>query len=403
MLESLIQEIGKRLEEGLCVELPDGRVLGSGNCKVKVKDKNVILNILKDPEMGFGEAYMKGAIEIDGDIERFLVACFNYLEENKQEKNFRNSLFRNILKYTGLLKFTEEKEVRSHYDLGNDFYKLWLDDSMTYSCAFFTDAHQSLEMAQKEKRKIIYEKLQLTDGDKLLDIGCGWGAIILEASKLYNIEAVGITVSKNQYDYVKSKIENNGLSSRTRVYLMHYEDLPRLGEKFNKIVSVGMFEHVGKGRHKDFFKIVHNTIEEKGLFLLHTIGKVLPESQSRWIRKYIFPGGYLPALTEIIESTKGLEFNLIDIDDWRLHYYKTLQEWRKRFYKHAEEIVKKNGDEFFRMWDLYLISSAVSFLTGSNHLFQILFSKGVLNEYPVIKRQFLSPITINKLSYDYSY
>jgi len=164
MLESLIQEIGKRLEEGLCVELSDGRVLGSGNCKVKIKDKNVILNILKDPEMGFGEAYMKGAIEIDGDIERFLIACLNYLEENEQEKNFRNSFFRNILKYTGLLKFTEEKEVRSHYDLGNDFYKLWLDDSMTYSCAFFTDAHQSLEMAQKEKGRLYMKNCNLPMG-----------------------------------------------------------------------------------------------------------------------------------------------------------------------------------------------------------------------------------------------
>ncbi|HEK25461.1 MAG TPA: cyclopropane-fatty-acyl-phospholipid synthase, partial [Hydrogenobaculum sp.] len=206
MLEFLVQGISKRLKEGLCVELPDGRVLGAGNCKVKIKDKNVIASILKDPEMGFGEAYMKGVIEIDGDLERFLVACFNYLEENKQEKNFRNSSFRNILKYTKLLKFTEQKEVRSHYDLGNEFYELWLDESMTYSCAFFSSEDQSLEEAQAEKRNIIYEKLQLADGDSLLDIGCGWGSIILEASKLYNIEAVGITLSKNQYEYIKSKI-----------------------------------------------------------------------------------------------------------------------------------------------------------------------------------------------------
>ncbi|QWK19788.1 MAG: class I SAM-dependent methyltransferase [Hydrogenobacter thermophilus] len=389
MIASVVEEVSKRLEGGLCVELPDGKVLGDGKCKVRIKDKDVIKSILKDPEMGFGEAYMKGSIEIEGDLESFLVACMGYLREKDEDKSFRNSWGRMLLKYLGLLKFLEGKEVRRHYDLGNDFYQLWLDSSMTYSCAFFSNKDQSLEEAQAEKRSIIYEKLQLTDGDSLLDIGCGWGSIILEAPKLYNIEATGITVSKNQYEYVKSRIESDGLKDRVRVYLMHYEDLPKLGKKFNKVVSVGMFEHVGKGRHRKFLRVVERVIQEGGLFLLHTIGKVLPESQSRWIRKYIFPGGYIPALTEILEASKGLGFNLIDIDDWRLHYYRTLREWRKRFYQHAREVVQKHGEEFFRMWELYLVSSAVSFLTGSNHLFQILFSKGVLNNYPIMKRQFI--------------
>lgn len=389
MIASVVEEVSKRLEGGLCVELPDGKVLGDGKCKVRIKDKDVIKSILKDPEMGFGEAYIKGGIEVDGDLESFLVACTCYLREKDEDKSFRNSWGRMLLKYLGLLKFLEGKEVRRHYDLGNDFYQLWLDSSMTYSCAFFSNKDQSLEEAQAEKRSIIYEKLQLTDGDSLLDIGCGWGSIILEAPKLYNIEATGITVSKNQYEYVKSRIESDGLKDRVRVYLMHYEDLPKLGKKFNKVVSVGMFEHVGKGRHRKFLRVVEKVIQEGGLFLLHTIGKVLPESQSRWIRKYIFPGGYIPALTEILEASKGLGFNLIDIDDWRLHYYRTLREWRKRFYQHAREVVQKHGEEFFRMWELYLVSSAVSFLTGSNHLFQILFSKGVLNNYPIMKRQFI--------------
>ncbi|ADO45234.1 Cyclopropane-fatty-acyl-phospholipid synthase [Hydrogenobacter thermophilus TK-6] len=389
MIASIVEEVSKRLDGGLCVELPDGKVLGAGKCKVRIKDKDVIKKVLKDPEMGFGEAYIKGGIEVDGDLESFLVACTCYLREKDEDKSFRNSWGRMLLKYLGLLKFLEGKEVRRHYDLGNDFYQLWLDSSMTYSCAFFSNKDQSLEEAQAEKRSIIYEKLQLTDGDSLLDIGCGWGSIILEAPKLYNIEATGITLSKNQYEYVKSRIESEGLKDRVRVYLMHYEDLPKLDKKFNKVVSVGMFEHVGKGRHRKFFRVVEKVIHEGGLFLLHTIGKVLPESQSRWIRKYIFPGGYIPALTEILEASKGLGFNLIDIDDWRLHYYRTLREWRKRFYQHTRDVVQKHGEEFFRMWELYLVSSAVSFLTGSNHLFQILFSKGVLNNYPIMKRQFI--------------
>ncbi|WP_340695282.1 class I SAM-dependent methyltransferase [Hydrogenobacter thermophilus] len=389
MIEYLVEEVSKRLEGGLCVELPDGRILSEGICRIRIRDWRVIKSILKDPEMGFGEAYMKGEVEIDGDLEKFLIACVGYLREKYQRRGFKNSFLRSLLKFSGLLKFLEGREVRKHYDLGNDFYKLWLDGSMTYSCAFFSKKEQDLEDAQAEKRSIIYEKLQLRDGDKLLDIGCGWGSIILEVPKLYHIETVGITLSKNQYEYVKFKIESEGLKGKARVYLMHYEDLPNLKEKFNKIVSVGMFEHVGKGRHRKFFKIVDKLIQEGGLFLLHTIGKVLPESQSTWIRKYIFPGGYIPALTEILEASKDLNFNLIDIDNWRLHYYRTLNEWKRRFYNHAQEVIHQYGEEFFRMWELYLVSSAVSFLTGSNHLFQILFSKGVLNDYPIMKRYFL--------------
>jgi len=389
MIEELVNDVSKRLEGGLSVELPDGKVIGEGTCKVKVKSYKVIGEVLKDPEMGFGEAYVRGDIEVSGDLESFLVGCLTYMNEKEKERGFKNSLLRIILRHLGVLRFLESKEVRKHYDLGNEFYRLWLDRSMTYSCAFFSKKESSLEEAQEEKRGIIYEKLRLKDGDKLLDIGCGWGSIILEAPKLYNVEAVGITVSKNQYDYVLSKIEEEGLKGRVRVYLMHYEELPKLGESFNKVVSVGMFEHVGKGRHRKFFEVVDKVMDEKGLFLLHTIGKILPGSQSRWIRKYIFPGGYIPALTEILESTKGLNFNLIDVDDWRIHYYYTLREWRRRFHHHKEWVIKTYGDNFFRMWDLYLVSSAVSFLTASNHLFQVLFSKGVVNDYPVIKRVFL--------------
>lgn len=340
--------------------------------------------------MGFGEHYMKGNIQIIGDLEKFLRGCMKYLKDGGEKLRFMP--LRSLLKILGLLKFVEEKEVQRHYDLGNDFYSLWLDSSMTYSCAFFKSPDCTLEEAQEEKRRIIYEKLQLSEGDRLLDIGCGWGSIILESTKLYPITAVGITISKNQYEYVKERIKQEGLEGRVEVYLMHYEDLPKLGVKFNKVVSVGMFEHVGKGRHRKFFEVVSKIMEDGGLFLLHTIGKVHPSSQSRWIRKYIFPGGYLPSIEEVLRAVRHLDFNLIDIDDWRLHYYFTLKEWLRRFYSVGDYVKEKYGEEFFRMWELYLVASAVSFYNGSNHLFQFLFSKGVVNNYPVMRRSFLQPL-----------
>lgn len=218
------------------------------------------------------------------------------------------------------------------------------------------------------------------------------GSIILESAKLYPITTVGIILSKNQYEYVKERIKQEGLKGRVEVYLMHYEDLPKLGLKFNKVVSVGMFEHVGKGRHRKFFEVVSKIMEDGGLFLLHTIGKVHPSSQSRWIRKYIFPGGYLPSIEEVLRAVRHLDFNLIDVDDWRFHYYFTLKEWLRRFYSVGDYVKEKYGEEFFRMWELYLVTSAVSFYNGSNHLLQFLFSKGVVNNYLVMRRSFLQPL-----------
>ncbi|WP_029551780.1 class I SAM-dependent methyltransferase [Thermocrinis jamiesonii] len=392
MVEGLIKDLSSRVKGGLSVEFYDGRVIGEGKCRVVIKDPKVLKDILRDPEMGFGEHYIKGNIEVRGNLEDLLCGCLNYFSEKGKRLEFNPLKF--ILKLFNLLKFIETREVQRHYDLGNDFYSLWLDESLTYSCAFFKSNDSTLEEAQQEKRKIIYEKLQLKEGDRLLDIGCGWGSIILEAARLYDVDTVGITVSKQQYDYVKKKIKEYNLEQKVKVFLLHYEDLPKLGLKFNKIVSVGMFEHVGKGRHRKFFEVVSSILEEGGLFLLHTIGKVHPSTQSRWIRKYIFPGGYLPSIEEVLRATKGLDFNLIDLDNWRIHYYFTLKEWLRRFYRVSDYVIEKYGKDFYRMWELYLTASAVSFYIGSNHLFQFLFSKGVINDYPVMRRVFYDPLLV---------
>jgi cyclopropane-fatty-acyl-phospholipid synthase (EC 2.1.1.79) len=195
MIENLVKDLAKFVEGGLSVELYDGRVIGEGKCKVVVKDPKVVRDIIRDPEMGFGEHYMKGNIQIIGDLEKFLRGCMKYLKDRGEKLRFMP--LRSLLKILGLLKFVEKREIQRHYDLGNDFYSLWLDSSMTYSCAFFKSPDCTLEEAQEEKRRIIYEKLQLSEGDRLLDIGCGWGSIILESAKLYPITAVGITLSKN--------------------------------------------------------------------------------------------------------------------------------------------------------------------------------------------------------------
>jgi len=386
IVERVVNKLNENQGEKIGVELPNGRRIPEFPVEhlISFKTWESLDYVLKDPEMGFGEGYMNGNIEVEGDLEEVIKRGMELFRDTKKF----DKLF-GILKHIPLFRTQrDERNVKHHYDLGNDFYKLWLDKSMTYSCAFFEDPNMSIEEAQSLKRKIIYEKLQLKEGDTLLDIGCGWGSIILESAELYNVKSVGITLSDNQYEYVKEEIKRRGLQDRVEVYKMHYLELPKLGRKFNKVVSVGMFEHVGKENYSDFFKTVYQVMEEGGLFLLHTIGKLHPDTQSRWIRKYIFPGGYLPSISEIVDSFIGLNFALIDVDNWRMHYYWTLKKWRERFYEHLDEIRKMFDDRFVRMWELYLTASAVSFLIGSNYVFQVLLSKGVKNDYPVIKREF---------------
>lgn len=390
--EKVINEINSDFEEGICVELPNGKTLGKGKNKVIIKSEATLREILKDIEIGFCEGYVKGDVEIEGDLEKIIIAALKYTEDsdNSSLKYYLFSVFRFLLKSFDKLKHLEVKEVQKHYDLSNDFFKLWLDESMTYSCAFFEKKDCSLEEAQEYKRNVIFEKLQLDCHDRLLDIGCGWGSIILEAAKKYGCMVTGITVSKNQYEYVKNKIKEEKLQDLVEVRLMHYQDLPKLKKQFNKIVSIGMFEHVGRHNLKDFFEIAYSMLEPGGLFLLHYIGKIdTVKNQQNWITKRIFPGGYLPSLSEIKPIMKKVKFGFIDLDNWRLHYYLTLKEWYKRFKEHKEEVVKTLGEEFYRMWELYLLGSAALFYIGSIYLFQILMSKGVDNSYPFMKRKFL--------------
>ena len=390
LISKLIEDINRHSKSTIGVALPDGKLIPQkADIRVRFKNRDSLINTIKDPEMGFGEGYMRGYIEVEGDLEELLRAGVSLINEMEGRKGFSSFLFKLLSHVSSINRSKEERNIRHHYDLGNEFYSMWLDESMTYSCAFFSSPDVSLEDAQREKRRIIYEKLQLTEGDTLLDIGCGWGSIILEVAEMYGIKTVGITLSREQYEYIKGEIAKRGLADRVSVELMHYIDLPEMGRKFTKVVSVGMFEHVGRDNLRSFFSSVEKVLEEGGLFLLHTIGKVHPQKQSRWVRKYIFPGGYLPSIPEIITAFQHTDFCLIDIDDWRMHYYRTLKEWKRRFYAGLDRIRDMYGEEFVRMWDLYLTASAVSFYTGSNHLFQFLMSRGVKNDYPVIKREFL--------------
>ena len=356
--------------------------IGKGEPLFNVKFNNPIkkTELITSTSLALGEAYMRGDIELDKDLYYVL----NLFLGNMGNFSTDEHALKNIIK-TSVSKMNQKKEVSSHYDIGNDFYKLWLDKSMNYSCAYFKDENKTLDEAQEDKLDHILSKLQLKEGMTLLDIGCGWGALLIRAAKKYKIKGCGITLSSEQEKGFREKIEAEGLSDLLTVKIMDYRDLPESGLEFDRAVSVGMLEHVGRKNYDLFLKCVHSVLKDGGLFLLHFISALKEHPGDAWIKKYIFPGGTIPSLREIIYDMAEYNFYTLDIESLRRHYNRTLLCWRNNFNKHRAEIEKKMGTEFTRMWDLYLASCAATFNNGIIDLHQILMSKGINNELPMLR------------------
>ncbi|EKQ56520.1 MULTISPECIES: cyclopropane-fatty-acyl-phospholipid synthase family protein [unclassified Clostridium] len=331
-------------------------------------------NIIKNPSLVFGEAYMTKKIEIDGSVQKVIESLYNnkesFLSNSDKYSKFLKKISNNIK--------NSKDNIEFHYDIGNDFYKLWLDDTMTYSCAYFKSPNDSLTQAQKNKVEHILKKLDLREGETLLDIGCGWGELIIAAAKEYKVKAMGITLSSEQLTKVKERIKAEKLEELVEVELIDYREIRN--KKFDKIVSVGMLEHVGKDHISEYFSTVDSLLSEKGLSLLHCITAVEVGGNNTWIDKYIFPGGYIPTITELISCMSDKKFAVIDVENLRMHYGRTLEHWARNFENALPEIRKTKDETFIRMWRLYLNSCAASFNCGNVNIHQFIFSKGVNNE-----------------------
>lgn len=362
------------------LQLWDGssEIYGDGIPKFKIIFNEPIpkSDIINDPSIAFGEGYMTKKFDIHGNIEEVVEALY----DNKESFLGSTSKFSHLIKVVKNNLKNSKENIEFHYDIGNDFYKLWLDDTMTYSCGYFKSQEYSLTEAQKNKVNHILKKLNLQDGETLLDIGCGWGELIITAAKMYKVKATGITLSTQQFEKVKERIESEGLNDLVDVKLIDYRELKDI--KFDKIVSVGMLEHVGKEHLCEYFSAVNKLLNKEGLSLLHCITNTSDDGVNSWINKYIFPGGYVPSIQELISNMSDLDFNIIDVENLRLHYAKTLECWYDNFQQALPEIEKNKDETFIRMWELYLNSCAASFKSGNINLHQFLFSKGVNNNLP---------------------
>lgn len=336
--------------------------------------------LLASTSLALGEAYMRGDLEVEGDL--FMVLAY-LLKQSNQFSLDRSAMSRFL--HPSEDKKTQREEVSSHYDLGNDFYKLWLDPMLSYSCAYFKNENDTLEDAQRNKVHYILEKLHLKEGMSLLDIGCGWGFLLIEAAKKYGVSGYGCTLSHEQWAKGQERIKALGLEDKVHINLIDYRDLPSLGLKFDRVVSVGMLEHVGRSQYERYMNVVESVLKDGGLFLLHYIDGRDDKNSNPWMRKYIFPGGTLPTLAEIIKLGYDGDFHLLDVESLRRHYYKTLMCWYHNFQAVKDKVAAQRGETFVRMWDLYLCGCAAAFYIGYIEVHQLLFTKNVNNGLPMTK------------------
>jgi len=355
------------------------KINGQNNWDIQVKNEKLYDRIIKNGSIGLGESYMDGwwdVKELDVFFDKLLGT---HLDKSPELRNLQTIL--QILKSKFLNaghKMYAYEIGEKHYDIGNDLFKLMLEEPMAYSCAYWKNA-DNLADAQIAKFDLICQKLNLQKGDKILDIGCGWGEFMKYAVEKYKVSAVGITVSEEQARWINENYKNLNLKASIK----DYRDL---NGKFDKIISIGMFEHVGYKNYRIYMKKIHSLLETKGLFLLHTIGRNTSLSTTDpWIEKYIFPKGMLPSIKQIAGSIEGL-FVMEDWHNFGTDYDKTLMVWFDNFNKNWPKISKKYGKRFYRMWKYYLLSSAGNFRCREGQLWQVVLSKnGVRDGYKPVR------------------
>ena len=348
---------------------------------VRILDKKLHYKLFFRPDLYFGEAYSNGDIQIEnGSLTDFLdIALMNI---GRGELNFFSMLINKLYgSYRYLTNFNFIKKskmnVAHHYDLSDELYSLFLDPKKQYSCGYFINENDTLEDAQNNKIQHIIKKLNIKPNQKVLDIGCGWGSLAIDIAKSNNCEVTGITLSENQFNYCVKKAKKLNLENQVTFKLIDYR---QLDEKFDRIVSVGMFEHVGRKFYKNFFKKIDNLLKDDGVSLVHTIGSVNPPRDPHpWITKYIFPGGYTPSLSEVVTPVEKAGLIVSDIEVLKLHYSHTLRHWKENCIKNKIQIINMFDEKFFRMWEFYLASCESAFKWGDQVVYQFQLTKNYMS------------------------
>jgi len=362
----------------------DGQAVYGGDKQnvpiVTLCDRGVMLRLIVDPELHFGDMYSSGRIRFEGDLSSFLIDVFGTMPDYGTGNKLRRF-------FTGLLHHTigntldrAKHNIYHHYDLSNKFYKKWLDtEAMQYTCAYYPDPDMNLEQAQVAKLHHVCRKLQLRPGDTVVEAGCGWGGLARFMAQHYGVSVRAYNISREQVAFARNRAEEMGLADKVEYIEDDYRNIE--GE-YDVFVSVGMLEHVGVSNYTTLGDVINRCLKANGRGLIHSISRNRPGQMSSWIERRIFPGAYAPALSEMMQIFEHHDFSVWDVENLRLHYAKTLHHWLLRFEQHTDEVADMFDESFVRAWRLYLCGSIASFDSGVNGLFQVLFARGDFNEVP---------------------
>ncbi|HMF91488.1 MAG TPA: cyclopropane-fatty-acyl-phospholipid synthase family protein [Candidatus Angelobacter sp.] len=333
---------------------------------IVIRNPRVLPSLLLNPEMAFGDGYSEGQIEVEGDLVGLLERIYHV------PKRAGTKLIGHWLDWfqTNTLRGSR-RNIHHHYDLSNDFYLLWLDRQMVYTCAYFPRPDATLEEAQTAKMDLVCRKVGLRPEESVVEAGCGWGALALHMARHYGVRVKAFNISHEQIVFARDRAKREGLSSRVEFI---EDDYRNISGRFDAFVSVGMLEHLGPKNYVEFGRVIHRTIGDYGRGLLHFIGRNSPRAFSVWMRKRVFPGAYAPSLQEAMDVLEPQDLSVVHLENLRAHYAKTLEHWLARFEQSYQTVVEKFGPRFARMWRLYLAGSLAAFRVGGLQLFQIVFA-----------------------------
>ena len=363
------------------LELWNGERFGappeSAVARVVLRDRATLLALAVNPQGAFGDAYARGRLDVQGDLVRLLELAFRARPREVGPAWAVGRLASRWLRPNTLRG--SRANIWRHYDLGNDFYRLWLDENLVYTCAYFPTPEASLEAAQIAKLEHVCRKLRLRPGERVLEVGCGWGALAIHMALRWGARVRAFNISREQVAWARERAKELGLVGRVEFV---EDDYRNASGRYDAFVSVGMLEHVGPSHYPELGHVIQRCLGPDGRGFLHSIGRDRALPFHPWIERNVFPGAYAPTLSEMLQILEPHDLVVLDAENLRLHYARTLEHWLARFERHTEEVTRRFGEEFARMWRLYLAGSVAAFRTGSLQLFQVLFARTATNEIP---------------------
>ena len=348
--------------------------------RLRVADRAALYELMTNPNLAFGDLYSEGRLEMDGHMPDLLTDLYRALDRAYEKLPlFLRMLWRDQAPRSTSLKAAKDN-IHHHYDMGNDFYRLWLDQAqMQYTCAYYEEPGISLEQAQLAKLELVCRKLQLQPGDTVVEAGCGWGGLARYMAKHYGVKVRAFNISQEQVTFAREKAREEGLENQVEYVL---DDYRNISGEYDRFVSVGMLEHVGTDYYPDLAAVIRRHMKTEGLALVHSIGRNYPMRTNAWIEKRIFPGAYPPSITEFTSIGEAGPFSVLDVENLRLHYAETLEDWLARYEANIDTVREMYGEHFVRAWRLYLAGSIASFRANALQLFQMVLAHPENNNVP---------------------